>query len=156
MTFAAAWSEEQCIWRESLEEDVSEKEVGDAFLGLPKKKACEPDQIFNEHLIDARVLVPHFTCLLIACLHQGQIPKTWREGIMILIPKGKGSLTDPKAWRGICKKSCVYKLLVALLVSRLTSYLEHMKVLPSAVRSFVDFRAAFDAGSRSFFLLELA
>lgn len=107
---------------------------------------------------------------------------------MIVIPKGKGCPADPSSWRGISKKSCVYKLLSNLLVRRLTPFLEFRGVLPEeqhgfrAGRStisackklmetvestlarpgqalysiFVDFKAAFDSGSRSIVLVKLA
>lgn len=107
---------------------------------------------------------------------------------MTVIYKGKGPPTDPSSWRGIGKKSCVYKMLSSLLVSRLVPYLEHKSVLPDeqygfrrgrstidAVRVltskvertlrrkgqflyavFVDFKAAFDSGSRTIALERLA
>jgi hypothetical protein len=133
-------------------------------------------------------MTPQWTALFNRCLNNGKLPVTWRECVMVLIPKGKGPLTEPTSWRGIAKKSCVYKLLASLLAGRLTAYVEHKKALPDeqhgfrAQRStitactilladieatlarkgqfmfsvFVDFRAAFDSGSRTRVLQKLA
>lgn len=163
-------------------------EVYDAVISLPRGKACGFDEIYNEHIAEASVLIPYWTALFNECLRRGEIPRDWQDCLTIVIPKGKGCPTDPKSWRAISKKSCVYKLLSKLLCQRLTDYLEGRSAIPDeqhgfrANRStdsackilldeiektlarprqplyalFVDFRAAFDTGSRTLVLQKMA
>lgn len=123
-----------------------------------------------------------------ACLRSGQIPRSWQSCLMVVIPKGKGDPQEPSSYRGICKKSCVYKLLSSLLVRRMVPFLEGVKGLPDEQHGFrpgrsthtacailledvkralgrpknplfavfVDFKAAFDPGSRKLALEKLS
>lgn len=186
--YASVWPEIDELHRDELAKNFSITEVHEAIARLPARKACGPDGVYNEHLKASLVLTPQWTSLFNACLAQGKIPDNWRECTMIVIPKGKGRPTDPSSWRGISKKSCIYKLLSNLLVRRLTPFLEFRGVLPDEQHGFrtgrstisaceelmrtveatlarpgqalysifVDFKAAFDTGSRSLVMAKLA
>lgn len=178
---SAAWSEEEEFWRTWLGRPFTEEEVSYVIRRAPNKKATGPDRICNEHLKTGKVFVSTLTSLFNKCLMNGKIPEVWRDCVLSIIPKGKGPANDPKSWRGIARKSCVYKILSSLIVSRLSSFLEDIKALPdeqhgfrhkrstmtaceillreiSETRkkkkqylycTFVDFRSAFETGSRS-------
>ena len=186
--FSAVWSEEDIAWREGLDANFSIAEVHEAITRLPTGKACGEDLIFNEHLKAASTLVCEWTRLFNDCLSEGVIPAQWRSCLMIVIPKGKGNPAEASSWRGICKKSCVYKLMSSILVRRLMPFIEARECLPNeqhgfrpfrstisacrilidAIQStlktagsalyavFVDFRAAFDTGSRELVITRLA
>jgi len=182
------WSEEEHRWRKLIAADFSISEVHNCIERLSSKKACGADNIFNEHLKAGICLTPRWTDLFNLCLQKGEIPTEWRSCIMIVIPKGKGNPLEPTSWRGICKKSCVYKLLSSLIVQRLVPFVEACGILPeeqhgfrpshstiSACRIlldeinvalsnpegrlfavFVDFKSAFDSGSRDLTVYKLA
>ncbi|XP_003740073.1 uncharacterized protein LOC100909345 [Galendromus occidentalis] len=94
------------------------------------------DEIYNEFISRAIELIPLWTGLFNECLRRGVIPEKWRNALLVLIRKGKGCPTDPKSWRGIAKKSCVYKLLSTLLTRRLTPFLEACGAIPTEQHGF--------------------
>lgn len=187
-TYTSVWSEEDTQWREYLGREFDIQEVTEAIHSLRKNKSPGPDNIRNEHIQEAMVLAPCWTTLFNECMRRGKIPSSWRQCLLTLISKGKGTPTDPASWRGIAKKSCIYKLLASLLVRRLTPYIAHKDALPDEQHGFrphrstlsacttllkdidstlsrkgqflysvfVDFRAAFDSGSRCIVLNKFA
>lgn len=108
-----------------LNDDVSKElftveEVEKAFKELKTRKACGPDQIFNEHL---QCTVPYWkeawTNLFNECLKQGRIPQGWRHATLKVLYKGKGEASDPNAYRGIALECTAFKILSSLLTKRL-------------------------------------
>ena len=111
----SVWPDYIQIWWEHLDLEFSTAEVYEAVSSLSNGKTCGRDGIYNEQLKQATVVVPHWTAFFNECFRRGQIPADWKTSDMVLIPKGKGSPSDPKSWRGISKKSCIYKLMASLL-----------------------------------------
>lgn len=132
----AAWTQELELHRSRVSSDFSIQEVAIAIRRLPTRKAPGPDGVCNEHIRQAECLLPVWTTLMNACLRRGEIPPAWRESLLAVIPKGKGSLSDPKSWRGIAKKSCPYKLMSGLLTARLSYFLERLQVIPQEQHGF--------------------
>jgi hypothetical protein len=65
------------------------------------------------------------------------VPEHWKTCLLSVIPKGKGLITDPAAWRGISMKCVMAKLLSALLAKRLYRYLEVSGAIPEEQHGFV-------------------
>lgn len=143
---AGPWPETVARWRRDLAANFSIAEVHEAIQHLPDHKACGNDLIYNENLKEAQVLIPCWTDLLNSCLSQGRLPPDWSSCVMIVIPKGKGSPSEPSSYRGICKKSCVYKLLASLLTQRLQGFLESVEAIPDEQHGFRKSRSTFSAG----------
>jgi hypothetical protein len=64
---------------------------------------------------------------------------------MILIPKGKGDLAEPDAWRGISKKAVMGKLFASLLARRLLRFLTNCGFLPHEQHGFLPGRSTITA-----------
>ena len=77
------------------------------------------DHVEYRHL---KLVDPHATTLCIIfnhCLIAGQIPPHWKQSTTILIHK-KGPTDDPANFRPISLMSCLYKLFMSLLASRIS------------------------------------
>ena len=61
--------------------------------------------------------------LFTACLHQGKVPKTWKDANMIILHK-KGDKRDLKNYRPISLLSNMYKLFTKVLTNRLEKTLD--------------------------------
>ena len=121
---------------ELIEREFSADEIKDGIKWLANGKACGQEGIYNEFPKQATELAPQLSTLFTACLQQGEIPSAWRSDVMILIPKGKGPSREPASWQGICKKSCVYKLLSSRSVRKLTPFPELTESLPEEQHGF--------------------
>ena len=59
----------------------------------------------------------------------GYIPKTWGEGMIIPIYKGKGGPSSPTNYRPITFLSSISKLFTSILNNRLNTFLEENRIL---------------------------
>ena len=82
-------------------------------------------------------MVPHIAALLNECLSLGEVPKTWRDCLLTVIPKSRGDMSDPSSWRGIAERNTLSKLLSGLVAERLTDYLTFKGTIPPEQRGFV-------------------
>lgn len=127
-------------WEQMLVEQTGRpftvQEVKAVISDLKNNKAFGPDMIRNEHLKTAELLIPLWTSLFNKCLDSGTLPTIWTDCILKVIPKGKGNPLCTSSWRGIAKKSCVYKILSGLITRRLTIFLETRQVIPREQHGF--------------------
>ena len=96
-TLHCVWNSDDDPWRKTLDGDFTIAEVHETISSLPNNNTCGEDEIFNEHLKAASLLIPVWTELYNKCLNQGTIPNFWLSCVMILIPKGKGAPMDPSS-----------------------------------------------------------
>ena len=97
----------------------SKEEVRKAILLLRSGKAAGPDGIPAEALkanIDTSTEILH--SLLSKIWEKEQIPKDWREGHLVKLPK-KGDLQDCSNYRGIMLLSVPGKVLSRIILERL-------------------------------------
>jgi hypothetical protein len=132
-----ALSEEQTSISDQLGDAFTVEEVEGAISKLKLNKAEGVDRVRNEHLKSSPILWPFIAMLFTACLQLGKIPTIWRTCLMVVIPKGKGPITDPASWRGISMKCILGKLFSSILAQRLQRLLDHIKAIPPEQHGFV-------------------
>jgi hypothetical protein len=130
-------NEEQARLLARINADFTVEEVAEGINKLKNNKAEGPDQIRNEHLKQATILLPLWALLFSMCLRIGFYPTEWRDCVVSMIFKGKGDLLDPSSWRGISKKCVPGKLLSALIATRLYRYLAQVGGIPVEQHGFV-------------------
>lgn len=135
-SYQAVWSESDTQWRDQLCLPFTAREIYETIECLADNKACGPDEIYNEHLKTSICIVPYLEKLFNRCFEDGSLPRTWSRGIMVIIPKSKGPLTDPKSWRGITKKSCILKLLSKMILNRIVPFLDMRGIIPEQQHGF--------------------
>jgi hypothetical protein len=135
--FHLALSKDQTYWNERLSDLFTYEEVQEAIDVLPRGKAGGMDGLTYEHLKNAPELTVMLTGLFNRCLVEASFPSDWTECLMVLIPKGKGDLGSPDAWRGISKKSVLGKLMASLLARRLLRFLTYCDLLPPQQHGFL-------------------
>ena len=114
----------------------SRDETSSAISALKNHKAFGNDLVRNEHLKEATQLGPLWVSLFNKCLTDGVKPDGWPDCTLKVIPKGKGDARSPSSWRGIAKKSCIYKTLSSMLANRLSDFLETTLALPPEQHGF--------------------
>jgi hypothetical protein len=132
---------DQTHWAARMNDPFTQEEVQMVINSLPRGKAEGPDMLRYEHLKDSPVTTAMLVQLFNRCLGETCFPSKWRDCIMVLIPKGKGDLSSPSAWRGISKKSVLGKLLASLLSRRLLRYLTNCDLLPPEQHGFLPGRS---------------
>ena len=104
--------------------------VKKALSKLKSKKASGPDGIPNEALkLGAKEISPPLRKAFNLLLLTGESIPAWAEGIMYLIYKGKGDITDLNNYRGITVNNSISKLFASLLNDRLSKLVEKRGVL---------------------------
>uniref|UniRef100_A0A803TNY9 Reverse transcriptase domain-containing protein n=1 Tax=Anolis carolinensis TaxID=28377 RepID=A0A803TNY9_ANOCA len=110
--------------REMLNKDISHKEIDIAIRKLDPNKAPGPDgltPIYYKRLKDD--LLPHLQKVMNNALHQKQIPKSWKEANIILLPKDNSDPNNIKNYRPISLLNTDYKIFALIIVERLKLYL---------------------------------
>ena len=98
---------------------ITEDEVTGAIKELKNNKSAGMDQIPAELLKSGgKKLISELTNILNKCWNDQKVPKEWKEGIIIKIPK-KGNLADCNNWRGITLLSVTGKVFCSILLKRL-------------------------------------
>ena len=101
-----------------------------AIKKLKIGKAPGPDGIPNEAIkVGAPILLSHLTRAFNLIILTGQTPPDWTQGIMHLIYKGKGSMTDLNNYRGITVNNALNRLFTSMLNNRLTKLVEQSGAL---------------------------
>jgi hypothetical protein len=140
-TYQLALSKDQTYWSERMNDWFTPQEVQMVIDNFPRGKAGGPDGLYYEHLKDSPELTWMLVELFNRCLAESTFPTHWTECLMVLIPKGKGDLGQPEAWRGISKKSVLGKLFAALLARRLLRFLTNCGLLPPQQHGFLPGRS---------------
>ena len=114
--------------RGHLNADISADELAECIGKMKRHKAPGKDGIPAEFLklgiVD--VTTPMFRAMLAVCNKvwaAGRIPESWRDSIIISIPK-KGDLTLMSNYRGISLMSVCLKVLMVLVTKRLEAVFE--------------------------------
>uniref|UniRef100_A0A803TZ67 Reverse transcriptase domain-containing protein n=1 Tax=Anolis carolinensis TaxID=28377 RepID=A0A803TZ67_ANOCA len=110
--------------REMLNKDISHKEIDIAIRKLDPNKAPGPDgltPIYYKRLKDD--LIPHLQKVMNNALHQKQIPKSWKEANIILLPKDNSDPNNIKNYRPISLLNTDYKIFALIIAERLKLYL---------------------------------
>jgi hypothetical protein len=102
----------------------TKKEIKTAIKHLKPNKASGPDNLPAEFFRTypntiAKILEP----LLEKVWKSGQIPKDWKHGLIIKLPK-QGDLTECSNWRGIPLLNIIGKILATIIHNRLKEELE--------------------------------
>lgn len=88
-------------------------------------KAPGPDCVPNIIIKRAAKLDPELLLTALnSCLSEGTFATPWKRQKLVLIPKGKGALAGPAAYRPLCMLDGVGKLLERMLLQRLQLSLE--------------------------------
>ena len=95
-------------------------DVCTAVKSLKTKKACGPDAISNEHLINGGIeLWKQLSLLFTDMYNMGYVPANLKKGIIITLHKGgRKSKSDPNNYRAITLSSCILKLFERILLQR--------------------------------------
>ena len=99
---------------------ISVDNVRTAVKLLKGKKACGPDCIYNEHLINGgSMLYKQLAIFFTDMYNYGYIPARLKQGIIITLHKGgRKSKTDPNNYRAITLSSAILKLFERILLER--------------------------------------
>jgi ribonuclease HI len=113
--------------------DITEREVLQAIISTPPKKAPGPDGIINRVLhITAAQLAPHLTRIYNWSLRLEYCPAHFRQSTTIVLRKpGKDDYTVPKAYRPIALLNTIGKLMDSIIARRISYVTETHQLLPS-------------------------
>ena len=118
--------------KQTLDSPITENEINTAMRLLKSNKAygpVRPDQITIEMLkFGAQSLLTPLCKVFNSVLMSGLYPKDWSRSYISALCK-KGPKTDPDNYRGIAVTSCVSKLYLLILNSRLTLFLDQNHIL---------------------------
>ena len=101
------------------------KELKECIKSMDSNKAAGDDEITNlflKNLPDNKLT--ELLSLINKSWRTSEIPTTWKNALIMPIPKPGKDLTDPKSYRPISLLSCVGKVAEKMVNTRLTWYLE--------------------------------
>ena len=111
---------------DKLEKPLEEPEVRKAIRKLAKGKAPGPDRLPAEFYIEFEDLIAaDLTEMLLESLDRGVLPKTVRDGNIILIYK-KGDTREVRNYRPITLLNLDYKIMSKVLVARLSEVMDEI------------------------------
>lgn len=90
------------------------------------------------------------------CLHEGVFPSSWKTQHLVLLPKGKGEIGEPSAYRPICLCDTKGKAFEKLICNRLLSHAENNGGLSDTQFGFRQNRSTIDAIKMVVDIAELA
>ena len=104
-----------------LDEKISINEIIKSTKQLKSGKAAGLDRVCNEML---KCSLPHFGPALVkifnSMLESGKFPTQWKSSILVPIHK-KGDKCNPSNYRGIAISSCISKVFIRILNSRINN-----------------------------------
>ena len=113
------------LWRTTatspvnISESFTYQEFAVVLKHLKPGKAPGPDSICVEQIIHAEAALKSWLCgFLSSCLRYLKIPKVWRRGLVVAIPKPKTPVKDQKSYRSISLLCVSYKILESLIHAR--------------------------------------
>ena len=115
---------------------ITEGEILNAIKGLKRNKSHGSDGMLNEYFIEyTDILLPFLYKIFNAMLDTGVFPSVLCDALIVPVHK-KGSMSDPKNYRGISLISCLCKLFTSIVNRRLYCH------------GFIDYKQAFDSVDR--------
>ena len=108
------------------------KEVERAIKELKNGRCLGVDGIASEHLKYAETtrLTDWMHALFKRVWSHGECPSTWTKSRLKPLYKNKGSMSDPKMYRGLMINSTINKVLVMIILARLREHYEQA-ILPN-------------------------
>ena len=129
----------------ALNEKFTKKEIRQHIKRLKNGKAVGPDGIPNEFLKAGGEKLETALEQLLNEIHEKEIiPSSWNDGLMNILYKGKGDITDMSNSRGITINNSMSKLFANMLNSRLTEFIEKIGLLGEFQNGFRKTRQAND------------
>ena len=120
----------------TLDADITEKEIYDAIHSLKNNKACGYDNVLNEYFIICKdVLMPCLHLLFNNVFKSGYFPHAWSTGCIVPILK-KGNANNTDNYRGITLVSCLGKLFTSILNKRLIDFDAENNIISDAQFGF--------------------
>ena len=103
---------------------ILQSEVEASTKRLKRNKALGEDNITGGILQDGvDAMIQILTDLFITCLHHQQVPKAWKNALVVLIHK-KGNTSDIKNYRPISLLPIMYKVFSNILLERMIRTLD--------------------------------
>ncbi|XP_049952469.1 uncharacterized protein LOC126462778 [Schistocerca serialis cubense] len=94
-------------------------------MSTRNSKACDPDDIYSEHLKTAfPVLVIPLTALLNECLKREIVPDQWKHSNVTIPSMGKGNKAGTNSYRSIALQNTLFKTFTTLLCKRLRDIID--------------------------------
>jgi len=116
---------------------LSKEDIEKGLRLLKNRKSPGPDGISNEMLkYGGTELILYLTQLFQQIVKLGDIPKTWKESIIIPLFK-KGSKTNPENYRGITLLNTTLKLFTRVILSKLLKYIQRREEKPLNNRCYL-------------------
>ena len=107
--------------------------------------AVGPDEIHYQmlkHLPD--VTLETLLQIINDCWISGSFPPSWRQAVVLPIPKADKDRTDPNSYRPIALTSCLCKVVERMINNRLVWYLEKNKIITKMQSGFRKRRSTTD------------
>lgn len=125
---------------------LTSEEVMKACRRFKDNKTPGPDGIPNKVFKLAVVKRPDlFVKVFETCLHEGVFPSSWKTQHLVLLPKGKGEIGEPSAYRPICLCDTKGKAFEKVVYNRLLSHAENNGGLSNMQFGFRKYRSTIDA-----------
>ena len=104
--------------------NITNEQVKKKLAKLRTDKSCGPDEV-HPFLLNklAETMAKPLTIIFNNSIHEGQVPKIWKEGIVTAIFK-KGKKCLPSNYRAITLTSVVCKILEKLIVEKIVKHLK--------------------------------
>ena len=97
---------------------------------MKNNKAVGPDGIPNEFLKAGGDVLNNAITQLYNKIHEKETtPKSWDLGLMNILYKGKGDISDMSNYRGITINNSISKLFANIMNSRITKFIERIGLL---------------------------
>uniref|UniRef100_A0A670JJJ0 Reverse transcriptase domain-containing protein n=1 Tax=Podarcis muralis TaxID=64176 RepID=A0A670JJJ0_PODMU len=110
--------------KELLDAPISKEEVEEAIKELKRGKAPGPDGFTASYYKEMKdILIDPLTKVMNNILKEKDMPGTWREAFIVVIPKQDSDLTQVKNYRPISLLNTDYKIFAGILAKRLKKIL---------------------------------
>jgi hypothetical protein len=130
---------------EEINRDFTLEEVLENMKRLKNNKSEGVDFIKNEYIKNCpRSVIVLAVSLFSLVLKTGIVPTLWCIGLINPIYKQKGSSLDPKNYRGVTLLSCLGKLFISCVNTRLTMYVISRGIIGEEQAGFREGYSTFD------------
>ena len=126
---------------ENINNPITHQEITDVLKKLKNNKSASPEDIPNELLKHGgQPLSETLTKIFNHIFSTEMIPKSWLQGLITPIYKGKGTQNDPQNYRGITVNSNIEKVFERILNNRVISAINYTEAQAGgrAGRSTID------------------
>lgn len=128
-----------------MNREFSVPEIENVLKHCSDKKAGGVDGVVNEHLKGSFHALGYLWCMLFnLILLTGDSVAVWKQSVVKVLYKGKGSLVDVNFYRGIALLCHAHKLFTKLITRRITEFVER-RTLPPEQFGFRQGRSTVDA-----------